>query len=207
MTRSGARRWPARRRRAPPTTPQRRPGSTIRWYRPRGVQATPSNAVSRGTAPVVLDANPSHSARKSAPTAARRSSRARADGARGTREVRRSFLLLDYDDAVRWARTIGGALTSMEAPLAFAAENELELVHEMSRTFHSSNWLNHFHILYFEDVWLEAMRYDGTRLGHRAPARHMRPLLIPASLQAPLGRLRHAPGSTLTRRTRRRSHE
>ena len=89
-----------------------------------------------------------------------------------TREVRRSFLSLDYDDAVRWARTIGGALTSMEAPLAFAAENELELVHEMSRTFHSSNWLNHFHILYFEDVWLEAMRYDGRRLGHRAPARH-----------------------------------
>ena len=88
-----------------------------------------------------------------------------------TREVRRSFLLLDYDDAVRWARTIGGALTSMEAPLAFAAENELELVHEMSRTFHSSNWLNHFHILYFEDVWLEAMRYDWRRLGHSQSAR------------------------------------
>lgn len=75
------------------------------------------------------------------------------------REVRRSASTLNYADAVKWASVVRGALHGMPRPLAFADENEIELIHEFSRTFHASGWLNHFHILYFE-AWLEAVRRD-----------------------------------------------
>ena len=35
--------------------------------------------------------------------------------------------------------------------------SQVEMVHEFNRHFHASNWLNHFHILYFEE-WLESVR-------------------------------------------------
>ena len=80
----------------------------------------------------------------------------RCDAAR-PREVRRSASTLSYANATKWASVVRGALHGMPRPLAFADENEIELIHEFSRTFHASGWLNHFHILYFE-AWLEAVR-------------------------------------------------
>lgn len=72
-------------------------------------------------------------------------------------EVRRSFRNVSYELAVRWAGLMGRALHALPSPMPWAPENELEMVHEFNRAFHASNWLNHFHILYFEE-WVESVR-------------------------------------------------
>ena len=72
-------------------------------------------------------------------------------------EVRRPFTNVTLEEASAWARTIGDALKALPSPLSYAPENELEMAHEFNRAFHASNWLNHFHILYFEE-WIETVR-------------------------------------------------
>lgn len=72
-------------------------------------------------------------------------------------EARRSFRNVSYEEATHWASLIGRTLHAQPSAVAFAPENELEMVHEFNRHFHASNWLNHFHILYFEE-WLEHVR-------------------------------------------------
>lgn len=59
------------------------------------------------------------------------------------REVRRPFVNVSYEEAVAWAGKIGRTLHSLPSVVTFATENEVELVHELNRAFHGSNWLNH----------------------------------------------------------------
>ena len=77
---------------------------------------------------------------------------------------RKSFLSLSYEELVRWSDLFVDGLGRLDTVRAVRAtngdwmlENYLEVVHERSLSTHYSEWLDHWHILYFE-FWLASLR-------------------------------------------------
>jgi len=79
-------------------------------------------------------------------------------------QLRKSFRSLSYEELVRWSDLFVDGLSRLDTVRAVRAingdwmlENYLEVVHERSLSTHYSEWLDHWHILYFE-FWLASLR-------------------------------------------------